>query len=353
MKAMVLNRYGAPLKLERRAERSPRAGEALLRVEAAALCGSDVHVAHGEYARPAGRFAGLAPPLVLGHQIAGSVVGVGPGCELAEGERCVVYCYLHCGACRRCLEGRQNVCQRVARRIGFEEEGGFAELVTVPQRNLFRAPAGMDAARASVLPDAVATSYHAVVRVARVAPGERVAVFGVGAVGLYAARAAALRSARVVAVDRVDDERLELARSFGAAQTLAVERDITPDAATVDAIAGALDGSADAVLDFVGGTSTLATAAAVARPGARVVAIGIIDGARIPLAPFAEKGIRLRTSLASTPSDLLEVIALAERGLVEPVVHDHLPLEDLNHGIERLARGEVVGRLVAVPNGGV
>jgi propanol-preferring alcohol dehydrogenase len=347
---MVLNEYERPLDLEDRAERPPRDGEAVLAVEAAALCGSDVHVAHGEYARPAGRFAGLAPPLVLGHQIAGRVVALGPNATDVEiGERCVVYCYLHCGSCRRCLEGRQNLCDEVAARIGFEVEGGFAELVTVPERNLFRVPLSLDISRACVLPDAIATSYHAVTRVAKVQPGERVATIGVGAVGLYAVRAAALRGARVVAIDRAADERLEWARAFGASETMTVEEGISPREAVIDAVRAALGGEADVVLDFVGNPDSLAAAAALARRRGRVVLVGVSADARVPLAGYAEKRIELRTSLASTPADLIEVIALAERGLVEPIVHESLSFSELNEGLARLARGEIVGRLVAVP----
>jgi alcohol dehydrogenase, propanol-preferring len=350
MRAMVLNRYGHPLELEHRAERTPGPGEVLLEVEAAALCGSDVHAARGGYERPGGRFAGLAPPLVLGHQIAGRVVEQGRGHAVARSDRCLVYCYLYCGRCRRCLNGRQNVCQTVSERIGFEVEGGFAEYVTVPERNLFPAPAALDAVHASVLPDAVATSYHAVIR-ADVRPGERVAVLGVGALGLYAVRIAALRGAHVVAADRVDDERLAWARRFGAANALAFEAGISPEPAVLRRLKEGLGGEADAVLDFVGAGETLAAVPLIARRGARAVLVGVTAQGRIPLAGFAEKGIELRTSLASTPADLLDVIALADEGLVEPLVDERLALGELNVGLDRLARGEVVGRLVALPHG--
>jgi propanol-preferring alcohol dehydrogenase len=347
---MVLNDYERPLEFESRPERPPGNDEAVLSVEAAALCGSDLHVTRGDYARPGGRFAGLAPPLVLGHQIAGRVVAVGSNATDVEvGERRIVYCYLHCGSCRRCLEGRQNLCEEVTARIGFEVEGGFADYVTVPLRNLFPAPRGLDASQACVLPDAVATSYHAVTRVADVRPGAGVVVIGAGALGLYAVRAAVLRGARVVAVDRVADERLEWARKFGAVDTVAVEGGVSSRAEVVKRVLAPLSDHADIVLDFVGRSETFDAAAALARIRGRVVVIGVTTEARIPVARYAEKLIELRTSLASTPTDLLEVIALAERGLVEPIVHESLSLTEVNEGLARLARGEIVGRLVAVP----
>jgi propanol-preferring alcohol dehydrogenase len=196
---MVLRRYGEPLVPVDADVAAPALGETLIRVEAAALCGSDLHAQRGGFARAQGRFPALIPPVVLGHQIAGTVFArPSEGGDIGVGDRCVVYCYHFCGVCRRCVGGRQNVCERVARRIGFEAPGGFADYVTVPDRNVVVVPSGLDAAEASVLPDAVATSHHAVRR-AGIGPGDSVAVLGVGALGLYAVRLAALRGTRVVA----------------------------------------------------------------------------------------------------------------------------------------------------------
>jgi propanol-preferring alcohol dehydrogenase len=330
---MVLQRYGEPLVPVDSDVRMPLPGETLIRVEAAALCASDLHAQRGGFAQAQGRFPALVPPLVLGHQIAGTIVARARAREgIAVGDRCVVYCYHFCGVCRSCLAGRQNVCERVARRIGFEAPGGFAEYVTVPDENVVALPPGLDAAEASVLPDAVATSHHAVTR-AELSPGHSVTVLGVGALGLYAIRLAVLRGAHVVAVDRVDDERLRLARRFGAATaTTALPAE-----------------EQDVVLDFVGTHETLAAAAEVVREGGRIVLVGVAGGAALPLARCAERGIDVRTSLASTPADLLDVLALARAGCIEPVVAARVPLDGINEGMERLARGDVVGRLVATP----
>jgi len=333
---MVLRRYGEPLVAVDAEVPTPEPGETLIRVDAAAICASDVHAQRGGFAQAQGRFPALVPPIVLGHQIAGTVAArPSRQGDIEIGDRCVVYCYHFCGACRRCLRGRQNVCERIARRIGFESPGGFAEYVTVPDRNVVRLAPGLDTAEASVLPDAVATSHHAVGRAA-ITPGDAVGVIGVGALGLYAVRLAALRGARVVAIDRIDDERLDRARVFGAE---AAGRDLR-----------ALEEHApDVVLDFVGTTETLAGAAQAVREGGRIVLVGVAGGATVPSALCAQRGIDVRTSLASTPADLLEVLALAEQRQVEPVVADRIALEDVNEGMERLARGGVVGRLVVTP----
>jgi alcohol dehydrogenase, propanol-preferring len=351
MRGMVLTHYERPLELAELPERPLGPHEVRLRVEAAALCASDVHAREGGYAEAGGRFDALVPPIVLGHQIAGRVEQRGSAVESVElGQACVVYCYLFCGRCLRCLEGRQNLCERVAKRIGFEVPGGFAESVVVPEGNVFPLPSGLAPPEASVLPDAVATSYHAVVRRGRVQRGERVVVLGVGAVGLYAVRVSALRGARVLAFDRIDDARLEWARAFGAVEAVSEPSGIRPEPELLARVLDRLGGPADVVIDVVGSAETLAAAAELLREGGRLVLVGVAARGELPLARFARRRIAVITSLASTPADLLEVLELARRGEVEPVVADVVALEDLNTAMEQLAGGDVVGRLVAVPS---
>jgi propanol-preferring alcohol dehydrogenase len=347
---MVLPHYGRQIDPVELDVRPPKGREVLIEVEASAVCASDIYAARGGYSRPAGRFGALKPPLVLGHQIAGRVARVGPGVDDTRvGERCIVYCYLYCGRCRRCFDGRQNLCERVAQRIGFEVPGGFAEFVTVPERNLFKAPQGMSAEEASVLPDAITTSFHAVAARGRVRPQEKALVFGIGALGLYAVRFAAYRGAEVVAVDRVDDERLMWARRFGATDAFAWGAGISPTRTLIDRMRRSLDGPADVVIDLVGSDETLATSVEMLKPHGRLVLVGVAANGRVPLAPLADRKIQVITSLASTPGDLLEVIALAERGDVQPLVAGAFGLHEINEAMRRLERGDAVGRLVVVP----
>jgi alcohol dehydrogenase len=346
---MVLSEYGQALEARQVRERPPRTREVVIEVEAAALCGSDVHAQAGGFSGPAGRFAALSPPIVLGHQIAGLVVDRGSEVERpALGDRCVVYCYLHCGACERCLDGRQNLCERFTERIGFEVPGGFAERVVAPESNVFPISEGVSPLEACVLPDAVSTSYHGVVSRGRVAGGERVAVFGCGALGLYAVRLCALRGARVVAVDREDDERLQWARRFGASASLAS----TTPKTTADLVPGlreALDGDADVVVDLVASSESLEAAASLLRPEGRLVLIGVSARGRVAAASLSRKSIAVIGSLASTPADLLAVLRLHRHGSLQPLIAGTLALSEINEGLARLSQGSVIGRLVVTP----
>jgi propanol-preferring alcohol dehydrogenase len=349
VKAMVLAEYGKSLEERQVPEPSLRAREVLIEVEAAALCASDVHAQAGGYSRPAGRFAALAPPIVLGHQIAGRVVKCGAEVESIQfGNRCVVFCYLYCGSCFRCLSGRQNLCQTIAKRIGFEVEGGFAEHVVVPERNTFRIDSNVAPLEAAVLPDAVSTSYHGVITRGRVEHGEKVVVFGCGALGLYAVRLCALRGAEVVAVDRTNDERLEWARRFGARAGYAWESDMSSEV-LIRRLRTGLEGDADVVVDVVGSSATLAAAATVLRAKGRLVTIGVSARGNFNAAMLARKSIRVIGSLASTPSDLLSVLNLHRHGQLHPIIADTLPLSEVNQGLARLREGSVIGRLILVP----
>jgi D-arabinose 1-dehydrogenase-like Zn-dependent alcohol dehydrogenase len=348
---MVLSEYGKPLEERGVPDRAPGSNEVLIDVEAAALCASDVHAQAGGYSRATGRFPALTPPILLGHQIAGRVVECGAEVQSAmAGERCVVFCYLYCGSCLRCLSARQNLCERVAKRIGFEVEGGFAERVVVPEHNAFPISSDVVPAEAAVLPDAVSTSYHGVVTRGGIKHGEKVLILGTGALGLYAVRLSALRGADVVAVDRADDERLEWARRFGARKTLAWRSGISPES-FVDQLRKAVDTDVDVVVDLVGSSATLSVAAELLRPKGRLVTIGVSARGSYPAKMLAQKSIRVLGSLASTPADLLSVLDLHRRGQIQPLVSDTLSLPEVNDGLEALRRGSVVGRLVVVPGG--
>ncbi|MEX2556644.1 MAG: zinc-binding dehydrogenase [Actinomycetota bacterium] len=345
MSAMVLERYGSPVVRRALPVPEPGPGEVVVRIEAAALCGSDLHLQAGAFERPGGRFAGLVPPIVMGHQIAGELAAVGAEVDgLEPGTRCVVYANLFCGRCLACLAGRQNLCRTVAKRVGLEVPGGFAEYVAVPAVNAFAAP-DLDPAELSVLPDAVATAYHAVVRRAAVEPGEVVVVLGIGAIGLYVTRIAALRGAHVVAADRAADERAERAREFGASAVLS--GDAGPQ--LVPEILDAAGRPADAVIDVVGSGETLAAAVSLLRGGGRLVVIGLTGDRALPLDAASARELRIMGSLSSTPRDLVEVLALAERGAVEPLVAERFPLDQANEALGVLAGGDAVGRLVLVP----
>jgi alcohol dehydrogenase len=256
MKALV---YTAPNEVVYReeADAAHGQGEVLIRVEAVGICGSDMHAYHGRDPR-------RNPPLILGHELAGTIVE-GPG----AGRRVTVNPLITCGTCDYCRQGRDNLCADRTM-IGMTRPGGFAEFVSTAAASVIDLPSGMEARRAA-LTEPAATALHAVHIAARalVRPlaEARVLVLGGGAIGMLATLLLAHHGVRDVAVGEVNALRR---RSLEAATRARV---YDPASASPDTNAF------DLVVDAVGAKATRDTALAAVRPGGVVVHIGLADGA--------------------------------------------------------------------------
>jgi propanol-preferring alcohol dehydrogenase len=194
----------------------PKAGEVLVRVGAAGVCHSDLHIIDAPDA------LGMPIPLTLGHENAGWIEALGPGVtSLERGESVAVYGIVGCGTCVACLAGRDNECRRTAPGgIGLSRDGGMAEYVVVPARQLI--PIGdLDIAQAAPLTDAGLTPYHAInITRHNLRPSSTCVVIGVGGLGHMAVQIlAAITASRIIAVD-VREEALRLAREVGAREVL-------------------------------------------------------------------------------------------------------------------------------------
>src|SRR5574341_918905 len=210
MRAAVMTAPNAPLELRELARPEPGPGEILVRVAACGLCHSDLH--YLDHGVPTFK----PPPVILGHEVSGTVVAAGQG---AGGDLLGAHVLLApvttCGACTACRTGRENVCAS-QRMLGNNVDGGVAEYVVTSVRDAFLLPPELPLLESSVIADALTTAFHAVVRRALVSPGESVAVFGCGGLGLNVVQVAAMVGARVVAVD-IDPRKLAAAAALGAA----------------------------------------------------------------------------------------------------------------------------------------
>jgi 2-desacetyl-2-hydroxyethyl bacteriochlorophyllide A dehydrogenase len=257
MKALV---YTAPNEVAYRDEPEPLAGagDVVLEVEAAGICGSDMHAYHGRDPR-------RNPPLILGHELAARIAA-GPG----AGTRVTVNPLNTCGRCEYCVTGRDNLCAHRTM-IGMTRPGGFAERVAVPARTLIEIPQDMPA-RMAALTEPAATALHALAlarrALARPLPEAQVLVIGAGAVGLLAALLARAYGCRDLAVAETNPLRR------GAAQAAGVARVLDPaEPATRP------QGVVDLVVDAVGAKATREAALAAVKPGGVVVHIGLADWA--------------------------------------------------------------------------
>jgi S-(hydroxymethyl)glutathione dehydrogenase/alcohol dehydrogenase len=356
MKAAVLREFGR-LEIEDVALDGPRDDEVRIRVEASGLCHSDYHIIVGDMPVPL--------PMILGHEAAGVVVAAGrdvPG--IAPGDRVVTCVSAFCGHCSECQRGHNHRC---GERPGDREAGaparvvsgdrpiaslgnlgGFAEEMVVHHRSVVKLPEGVPPVSAALLGCAVLTGVGAVLNAAKVEPGSTVVVIGCGGVGLNVVQGAVLAgAARVIAVD-LSDEKLALARLFGATDT------IGGGDGAVAAVREATRGGVDYAFEVIGLPQTIDDAIAMLRKGGTAVLVGV--GAygtsfSVPITPFvlAEKRI-IGTMMGSSPFQLLipQIADYYRQGRLklDELVSARIGLDEINEGYARMAKGEVTRSVI-------
>jgi len=242
----------------------PGDGELLLRVAAASVCGTDVHI----YDWNPWAAARVHPPRVIGHEICGEVVGRGPGADLPDGRRVAVESHIVCRQCNSCARGDFHVCPNT-RILGVDVDGGFTSLVVVPQLNVFPISDDTTSEVAAAL-EPVGNAVHAC-SYGELA-GRAVVVFGCGPIGCAAiAIARAEGAAAVIAVDR-NRYRLELAERMGATSLVMADNNVEP---SVRAAARGAD--IDCALEMSGAPSAVIAATRLVRPGGWISLLGIGD----------------------------------------------------------------------------
>ncbi|MEU3615425.1 NAD(P)-dependent alcohol dehydrogenase [Streptomyces sp. NPDC006872] len=351
-RALRLTRWGGPPLLTEVPRPTPTGEEVLIRVEAAGLCRSDLHVID---ARPGDLPYRL--PFTLGHEVAGRVLERGPlAVGPAVGARVVVHGPWGCGSCARCTVGAENYCDRraaldadrVGTGAGLGRDGGMADLLLVPSGRLLVPVGDLAAAQAAPLSDAGLTAYHAVATVRRALgdeTGAGVVVVGVGGLGHLAVQILrATTTAQVLAVD-VREEALALADECGAHFGTLLRPDT---AAALRARTGGV--GAVAVLDFVGSNSSLELAVDVLRAGGELAVVGSGGGELTVRKPGAlPPGTRISLPFWGTRPELEAVVALAREGVLKVGV-ERFALSSATEAVERLRSGDVRGRAVLLPD---
>ncbi|MFG2129496.1 NAD(P)-dependent alcohol dehydrogenase [Streptomyces sp. NPDC048751] len=347
MKAVQYRRVGHAPEVVEVPVPEPGPGQVLLKVTAAGLCHSDLAV----MGWPEEQFP-YALPMTLGHEGVGTVAALGSGVTgVTEGDAVAVYGPWGCGRCRPCAEGRENCCPHAAGLgilpPGLGSPGALAEYMVVDSPRHLVALNGLDPVQAAPLTDAGLTPYHAIRRsLPKLVPGSTAVVIGVGGLGHLALQLLrALTPARVIALD-VSKEKLELASTVGAHETLLSDGGA---AARIRDLTGGV--GAEVVLDFVGAAATLAVAAGSVATEGDVTIVGLGGGT---LAVGFGGGLPFEVS-ASFPywgsrTELMDVVELARQGLVSSHV-ETFTLEQAPKAYERLHAGEINGRAVVLPHG--
>lgn len=327
MKALV---YTAPRELMFREEPdpSPAEGDALLRIEAVGICGSDMHAYHGHDPR-------RNPPLILGHEFVGELVG-----GSRAGERVTANPLIHCGYCDFCVQGRNNLCRNRSM-VGMTRPGAFAELMSIPERCLIAIPQDMPA-RAAALTEPAATALHGVMLAQRALfrplAEARVLVIGGGAIGLLAALLLRSQGCRVSLAETNGLRRASAEKHAGC---LAFDPRERPPAA----------GGFELVVDAVGGALTRPLALAAVQAGGVMLHIGLQDWAsEIDMRRLTLEEITLIGAYTYTTADMRAAVDALYRGVFGDLAWiDERPLgegaqafSDLDHG--RAAAAKIVLR---------
>jgi alcohol dehydrogenase len=370
VRAAVLNAMGAkppfarskPVSIETVELDPPGPGEVLVKVAAAGLCHSDLSVINGDRPR--------AMPMVLGHEAAGVVEQPGPGVDdLAKGDHVVMTFVPSCGHCVPCAEGRPALCEPAAtanvagtllsgaRRLARNGAplnhhlgvSAFAEYAVVSRRSLVKVERELPLAEAALFGCAVLTGVGAVINTAEVKTGATVGVVGLGGVGLATLLGAQLAGARrIVAIDLAADK-LALARQLGASDAF--------DAGTADAadqIRAATSGGLDYVFEMAGSAKALDLAYRVTRRGGTTITAGLPHPDQRVSLPPAQMVVEERTVKgsyygSSVPvRDLPRYIALYRQGRlpIDRLMSEHLTLDEINIGFDRLHEGKTVRQVV-------
>ena len=307
--------------------------ELLVRVKACGICGSDVHGFTGKTGR-------RIPPLIMGHEAAGVVQGIGKNARgFRKGDRVCFDSTVYCNKCAACRAGKYNRC--VSRQVlgvsvpEFKRHGAFAEYVAVPWWIVAGIPDNMSFVQAALL-EPVSIGMHAANR-ARISIGDTVVVVGAGAIGLFVLQACKLKGARVIICD-INDFRLEVARELGA------EVLVNPTKSSLkDKVLKVSDGAgADVAFEVVGFAQTFADAISVTKTGGHLVAVGNLQKtAEFNLQELVARELTFTGSYASS-GEFREGIDLVASGKinVEPLISDVLPLREGPSAFDRLLKAQ-------------
>jgi alcohol dehydrogenase, propanol-preferring len=333
-RAAVVHDFHSPLTVQEVSAPALEPGQIRVRVEASGLCHTDIHAAHGDWpVKP-------SPPFIPGHEGVGKVVELGPGVtEVGLGDRVAMpWLGYACGTCDHCVSGWETLCLE-QKNMGYSIDGGFGEYATAYARYVVKVPDGIDPFDAAPLTCAGVTTYKAI-KVAKVAPAETVAVFGVGGLGHLAVQYARIAGGFVIGVD-VEDDKLAMAAELGADHVVNARRSDPVEA--IQALGGA-----DVAVALAANPQSFDQAFRSLRRGGRLVMVALpADNATIdvPIFDAVLGGKSVIGSIVGTRTDLADVFALHAAGRTKVIAVDH-KLDEVNQCIDDVLAGRIPARVV-------
>jgi alcohol dehydrogenase/propanol-preferring alcohol dehydrogenase len=350
MRAWAVVENGQPLKEIELPTPEPTGTEVLLEVTHCGVCHSDLHIWDGYYDVGGGqkmslKDRGVTLPLAMGHEIIGRVVKLGPDATgVKPGDIRIVYPWLGCGKCDKCLAEEDNMCTVAARSLGVYQNGGYGTHVVAPHPRHLVDPGTLDPAVAATYACSGITVYSAIKKTMPLPANEAIVLVGAGGLGLNAiAVLKAMKHQNIITVD-ISPEKREAALKAGAHKVV----DGSGDGAEVtQRIIDAAGGPVLAVVDLVNGTATARFAFGALRKGGKLIQVGLFGGElMLPLPIMAMRALTVQGSYVGNPNELRELVKLAQKGDLTALPVATVPQSQAYDALMRLRDGKVTGRLV-------
>jgi alcohol dehydrogenase, propanol-preferring len=350
MRSFQVCACGAPLLVADQATPTPAGSEVLLKVLAAGVCHSDLHISDGYFDLGGGKRLtiadrGIKLPLTMGHETVGEVIACGPDAGgVKVGERRLVHPWMGCGECAVCRRGDEQLCRTPAS-LGVFRAGGYSDHVLVPHPRYLFDIGDLPPAAAAPLACSGVTTYGALKKVGTALGREPIVIIGAGGLGLMCLALHKAMGGHAAIVVDVDPVKRDAASKGGA--RLAIDGK-APDAA--QQIIAATNGGAWAVIDLVGSSATARLGLDSLIKGGKLILVGLYGGdITVPLPVLPMRAITLQGSYVGSLTEMAELLALVRRTGLPPIPVSTRPLAEVNAALADLRDGKVVGRVVLVP----
>jgi propanol-preferring alcohol dehydrogenase len=339
-----------PLAVSESETPKPEGDQVLVKVNSVGVCHSDLHLWEGGYDLGDGQFMkvtdrGVKYPVTPGHEIVGTVEDVGNNVStITKGDQVLVFPWIGCGECPACKVKNENLCD-TPKSMGVFQDGGYSDYALIPSFKYLAKLDGVDPDAATSLACSGLTAFTAIKKANQNSP-EFLVIVGAGGLGLMGVQIAkAITNAKIICVD-LDDQKLNIAKEMGADYTVN-----SKDPETSQKIMSICnDKGADSVVDFVNAPPTVKLGFAILRKRGNLVLVGLFGGSlELSLVTIPLKSLTIQGAYTGNYDDMVELLALARKGILNPVISKRYTLDDANTALEDLKARKILGRAVINP----
>ncbi len=349
MKAAQINEPNKPLEIVDVDIPKPNGSQVLIKIKSTGVCHSDLHLWEGGYDTGDGFMKvtdrGVKFPVTPGHEIVGTIEEIGSSVQgVNVGDLVLVYPWIGCGSCPTCKKGDTNLCE-TPKSLGVFQNGGYAEHVLVPDYKFLAKIDGLDPDAAASLACSGLTAYTAIKK-AIVNEPENILIVGAGGLGLMGVQiASSLSKSNIICAD-LDDKKLESAKQLGATHIIN-----TKGSDSIEKIMSICnEKGVDSIVDFVNAPPTVKMDLSLVRKRGNIVLVGLFGGAvELPLVSVPLKAITIQGAYTGNYNDMVELIKLAQDGVINPIVSKRYSLDEANSALEDLKNRKIIGRAVINP----